>query len=52
MQRWVDYGFVLEEGQARLGFARGLIALDDREAARGPLQKARAIFSRLGAVPL
>ena len=51
-QRWADYGFVLEEGQAHLGLARCLIALGDREAAIEPLQKARAIFSRLGAVPL
>jgi hypothetical protein len=26
-QRWAYYGFVLEEGQAHLGFARCLIAL-------------------------
>ena len=51
-QRWADYGHVLEEGQAHLGLARCLIALGDREAATEPLQKARAIFSRLGAVPL
>ncbi len=51
-QRWADYGFVLEEGEALLGLARCLIALGDREAAGEPLQKARAIFSRLGAVPL
>ena len=25
-QRWADYGFVLEEGQANLGLARCLIA--------------------------
>jgi tetratricopeptide (TPR) repeat protein len=51
-QRWADFGFVLEEGQADLGFARCLVALDNREAATEPLQRARAIFSRLGAVPL
>jgi hypothetical protein len=51
-KRWADYGFVLEEGQAYLGLARCLIALGDRHAATEPLQKARAIFSRLGAVPL
>ena len=51
-QRWLEYGFVLEEGQAYLGSARCLIALGDREAFREPLQKARAIFSKLGALPL
>jgi class 3 adenylate cyclase/tetratricopeptide (TPR) repeat protein len=51
-QRWADYGFVLEEGQAYLGLGRCFIALGDRKAATEPLQKARAIFSRLGAVPL
>jgi tetratricopeptide (TPR) repeat protein len=51
-QCWADYGFVLEEGQAHLGLARCLITLGDREAATRPLQKARAIFSKLGAVRL
>jgi hypothetical protein len=51
-QRWTDYGFVLEEGQAHLGLARCLILLDDKETATKHLQKARAIFTRLGAVPL
>jgi hypothetical protein len=51
-QRWADYGFVLEEGQAHLGLARCLIALGDKGAATEPLQKARVIFARLGAVPL
>jgi hypothetical protein len=43
---------VLEEGQAHLGLARCLIALGDEQAAIGPLQKAGAIFARLGAIPL
>ncbi|HZJ51652.1 MAG TPA: tetratricopeptide repeat protein, partial [Actinomycetota bacterium] len=51
-QRWADFGFVLEEGQAHLGLARCLVALGKREAATAPLEKARAIFSRLGAVTL
>jgi class 3 adenylate cyclase/tetratricopeptide (TPR) repeat protein len=51
-QRWADYGFVLEEGHAHLGLARCLIALGDRAAATEPLHKARATFSRLGAIPL
>jgi tetratricopeptide (TPR) repeat protein len=52
VDHWADYGFVLEEGQAHLGLARCLIALGDREAAAEPHQRARAIISRLGAVPL
>jgi len=36
-QRWADYGFMLEEGQAHLGYARCLIALGDRESATIPL---------------
>jgi hypothetical protein len=51
-RRWADYGFVLEEGQAYLGLARCLIALGQRVAATEPLQKARAIFVRLRAIPL
>jgi class 3 adenylate cyclase/tetratricopeptide (TPR) repeat protein len=51
-QRWADYGFVLEEGQAHLGLARCLITLGDREGATVPLRKAQTIFSHLGAVPL
>jgi len=52
VQRWTDYGFVLEEGQAHLGLARCLINLGDRAAATEPLQKARAIFTKLQARPL
>jgi tetratricopeptide (TPR) repeat protein len=51
-RRWRDYGHVLEEGQAHFGLARCLIALGDREAVSEPLQKARAIFTKLGARPL
>ena len=51
-QRWADYGFVLEEGQAHLGLARCLIALGANESATESLQQARAIFLRLGARPL
>ncbi|MCA1604056.1 MAG: hypothetical protein LC775_00890 [Acidobacteria bacterium] len=51
-QRWADYGFVLEEGQAHLGLARCLIALGEPQAAAEPLKKAREIFCRLGAIPL
>jgi tetratricopeptide (TPR) repeat protein len=51
-QRWADYGFVLEEGQAHLGLGRCLIALGDRGTAKETLQKARVIFAKLDAVPL
>ncbi len=51
-QRWSDYGFVLEEAQAHFGLARCFMALGDRETATEPLQKARAIFTRLQARPL
>ncbi len=51
-ERWADYGFVLEEGQAHLGGARCFLSLGDSAAATEPLLKARAIFERLGAVPL
>ncbi|MBA2311868.1 MAG: AAA family ATPase [Actinobacteria bacterium] len=51
-QRWADYGYVLEEAQAHLGLARCLIALGDGSAAMDPLNRARALFESLGAVPL
>jgi hypothetical protein len=47
-----DYGFVLEEGQAQHEYARSLIVLGDHDTAREALEKARAIFSKLGARPL
>ncbi|MDQ3753097.1 MAG: AAA family ATPase [Actinomycetota bacterium] len=46
-ERWADYGFVLEEGQAHLGMARCLIALGNRPAATEPLQNARAVLTKL-----
>jgi len=52
VERWADYGFVLEEGQAHLGLARCLMALGNGSAATESLHRARAIFSRLGAVSL
>lgn len=51
-ERWTDYGFVLEEGQAHFGLARCLIASGDRAAAAEPLRKSGDIFSGLGARPL
>ncbi|MFN2488509.1 MAG: AAA family ATPase [Actinomycetota bacterium] len=52
VQRWRDYGNVPEEGYALLGAGRCLMAMGRRDDAIEPLQKARAIFTRLGAVPL
>jgi class 3 adenylate cyclase/tetratricopeptide (TPR) repeat protein len=51
-RRWKDYGCLLEEGYARLGEGRCLLAMGDGSAATHPLQDARAIFVRIGAVPL
>ncbi|CAN5370778.1 hypothetical protein BH20ACT22_BH20ACT22_11800 [soil metagenome] len=51
-QRWADYGFVLEEGQAYLGLARCLISLGDRDAATESLLRAWALFANLDARPL
>ncbi|MEA2509437.1 MAG: hypothetical protein QOG21_1519, partial [Actinomycetota bacterium] len=51
-QRWKEYGFVLEEGQALLGEGRCLVALGRKLEAPQPLQRAREIFLQLGALPL
>jgi tetratricopeptide (TPR) repeat protein len=48
--RWKAFTMPLEEGHARLGEARCLIALHRQEEARAPLSEASAIFERLGAV--
>jgi tetratricopeptide (TPR) repeat protein len=48
--RWATFGMPLEEGYARLGEARSLIALGRRDDAGAPLSQARAIFEGLGAV--
>jgi hypothetical protein len=42
----------MERGHSLLGVGRSFIAVGAREAAIKPLDKARAIFYRLGAVPL
>jgi tetratricopeptide (TPR) repeat protein len=47
---WKAFTMPLEEGHARLGEARCLIALRCQEEARAPLSEASAIFERLGAV--
>jgi tetratricopeptide (TPR) repeat protein len=48
---WASFTIPLEEGYARLGEARCLMALGHRDAAQAPLSKARAIFEGLGAIP-
>jgi tetratricopeptide (TPR) repeat protein len=50
-QRWAEYGFVLEHGQALLGHGRCLVALGRPGAARA-LEDARKLFEGLGAAPL
>jgi DNA-binding SARP family transcriptional activator/class 3 adenylate cyclase len=51
-QRWAEYGFVLERGQALLGEGRCTLALEQPEKAAESLRKAREIFERLDARPL
>ncbi len=48
-ERWTEFGFVLEQGQALLGAGRCLLALDRPEEAALLLQSAREIFETLGA---
>ena len=50
--RWLDFGFVLEEGQAAYGRGRCLVGLGRRAAAEPALRRAREIFGGLGARPL
>jgi tetratricopeptide (TPR) repeat protein len=51
-ERWADYGFALERGQAALGAGRCLVALDRGPEAVGWLDQARSTFGALGARPL
>jgi tetratricopeptide (TPR) repeat protein len=51
-RRWKNFGGLLEQGYARLGAGRCLLAMGEGSAATQPLHDARAIFVRLGAVPL
>jgi class 3 adenylate cyclase/tetratricopeptide (TPR) repeat protein len=48
---WHDFGVPYEEAQALLGWGRCLVALGRSEEAREPLNGAREIFERLGAMP-
>jgi class 3 adenylate cyclase/tetratricopeptide (TPR) repeat protein len=47
---WQEFGFLLEEGEARLGAGRILVRLR-RPGGSDILREARAIFVRLGAAP-
>jgi class 3 adenylate cyclase/tetratricopeptide (TPR) repeat protein len=51
-ERWADYGFALERGQAALGAGRCLVALGRHHEAMAPLDEARGVFAALGAAPL
>ncbi len=51
-QRWADFGFALEHGQALLGAARCLLALGRSTDALPRLHRAREIFTKLEARPL
>jgi class 3 adenylate cyclase/tetratricopeptide (TPR) repeat protein len=51
-ERWAEYGFVLEQGQALLGAGRCLLTLQSPDGAARSLQKAKEIFESLGARPL
>jgi exosortase/archaeosortase len=48
---WREFGFLLEEGQARLGSGRTLVQLRRSEGSES-LRAARVIFLRLQAMPL
>ncbi len=51
-ERWAEYGFVLERGQALLGASRCLLALGRRDEAGATLAHSRVVFQGLGAGPL
>jgi tetratricopeptide (TPR) repeat protein len=51
-ERWREFGFVLEEGQALLGAGRCLLALGRRSEASSTLLEALRTFTLLGATPL
>jgi tetratricopeptide (TPR) repeat protein len=48
-ERWLGFGHVPERAHALLGHGRCLVALGRAPEAAAPLERARAIFSRLGA---
>ena len=51
-QRWAEFGFMLEEGQALLGASRCLLQFRKTAEASLSLRQARKIFVHLGAKPL
>jgi class 3 adenylate cyclase/tetratricopeptide (TPR) repeat protein len=51
-ERWADYGFALERGQAALGAGRCLLAVGRHGEAVARLLEARQAFDALGAAPL
>jgi tetratricopeptide (TPR) repeat protein len=51
-ERWADYGFALERGQAALGAGRCLVAVGRHHEAAARLDEARRAFDALRAAPL
>jgi tetratricopeptide (TPR) repeat protein len=51
-ERWADYGFALEHGQAALGAGRCLVAVGRHHEAVDHLREARRTFDALQAGPL
>jgi class 3 adenylate cyclase/tetratricopeptide (TPR) repeat protein len=51
-ERWGEFGFLLERGQALLGAGHSLLGLGRGRAAAVKLEEAREIFARLQARPL
>ena len=51
-ERWADYGFALEHGQAALGAGRCLVAVGRHHEAAARLVEARRVFDALRAGPL
>jgi hypothetical protein len=51
-ERWADYGFLLERGQAALGAGRCLVAIGRHREAATWLGEAREAFGALRAGPL
>jgi len=49
--RWASFGVVTEEGFALLGWGRALLASGRVTGAAMPLDRARAVFAHLHAVP-
>lgn len=52
VERWTDFGFVFERGQALLGLGRCLVGSGRSDEGGARLEAAREVFGRLGAGPL